>query len=97
MGDRIDPYGELLELAERALEVARDGRFDELDDLSPAQAAMIARMPATPPRSARDALERLQGVHRELDRVLETRLEGTQRDLRALNRGRSAVQGYGRS
>jgi hypothetical protein len=54
------PYERLADSFERELELVGAGRLDELAQLAADRDALIASLPATPPASARPALERAQ-------------------------------------
>jgi hypothetical protein len=54
------PYERLAGYYERELELVGEGRLDELAELAADRNALIASLPATPPASARPALERAQ-------------------------------------
>ncbi len=49
----LDPYTAILELAERELQLARDGRIEDLRSLAPQWDALTAGLPEQPPASAR--------------------------------------------
>jgi hypothetical protein len=57
---RATPYEQLAESYEHELELVGEGRLDEVAQLAANRAALIASLPATPPSSARPALERAQ-------------------------------------
>ena len=54
------PYERLADSFERELELVGEGRLEELAQLAADREALIATLPATPPASARTALERAQ-------------------------------------
>jgi len=58
IGSASDPYTAILELAEYELQLARDGRIEDLRLLAPQWDALTADLPEQPPISARGALER---------------------------------------
>jgi hypothetical protein len=75
------PYERLADSFERELELVGEGRLDEVAQLAADRDALIATLPATPPASARPALERAQvmievtrrreGILAELGRVAQ--------------------------
>lgn len=52
------PYEALADLAERELELAGEGRLDDLVELAAQRAAIVARLSPNPPAAARSALLR---------------------------------------
>jgi hypothetical protein len=88
------PWAHLVALAERERDLARDGRWDEAATASTErlQAAMAL---GTPPAEARVHLERLLELQREITASLTAARAMTVRRLGELNRGRTAMRGYG--
>jgi hypothetical protein len=86
----MSSWSQVLALAERELELVRGGDAEAL----PAATAERARLAATlgpPPRSV---LEQLVGVQQQIHVELTLARDEITRELNALQRGRSAVQGY---
>jgi len=65
-----DPYEAILELAERELELAGDGRIEDLRALAEEWDQLTAGLPARPPASARRPLERAAALHRSTSATL---------------------------
>jgi hypothetical protein len=89
-----DPYEALASLVERELALVADRDFDGLAELKVQRTALEATLPATPPPSARGALERCQAlqarVRVELLRVREAILA----ELGHVRHGQRAASGY---
>ncbi|HSZ69919.1 MAG TPA: hypothetical protein VK756_06135 [Solirubrobacteraceae bacterium] len=90
----LDPYAAILELAERELELARDGRIEDLRSLAPQWDALTAELPATPPPSARGPLERAVALHARTNATLLCLREAMLCDLRTTARASRAAHGY---
>jgi hypothetical protein len=89
-----DPYTAILELAERELQLARDGRIEDLRSLAPQWDALTAGLPAQPPPSARGPLERAAALHERTSATLRCLREGLLCDLRITARASRAAHGY---
>ncbi|MEA2449459.1 MAG: hypothetical protein QOG63_1391 [Thermoleophilaceae bacterium] len=87
-------YDALTEIAERELELVSAGSLDDLAALYDRRDAVVASLPATPPPSARSALERTATLQGLVSEVLRERLQATGAELRRLGHGRTAVNGY---
>ena len=83
-------WPDVLALAERELELVRGGDADAL----PAAIAERARLAATLDQAPRPVLERLVEVQHQIVVELTLAREEILRELGALQRGRTAVQGY---
>jgi hypothetical protein len=92
----LDPYAAILELAERELQLARDGRIDDLRSLAPQWDALAAELPAVPPPSARGPLERAVALHARTNATLLSLREAMLCDLRTTARASRAAHGYAR-
>jgi hypothetical protein len=92
----VDPYVAILELAERELELARDGRIEDLRSLAPQWDALTAELPAVPPPSARGPLERAAALHARTNATLLSLREAMLCDLRTTARASRAAHGYAR-
>ena len=90
----MSPWNQLLALAERELELIRGGDIEALPAAIEQRAAIASALPARPPASARNDLERLQAVQQQI--IVELTLAGAEivRELGTLRRGRGAVDGY---
>ena len=87
-------YGRLVELAERELALVRGGSLDGLPGLWEARRALVAELPAIPPREALEALERAAELQGLTTALLEEHLDATGADMRRLVRGRAAMHSY---
>jgi hypothetical protein len=87
-------YDALAQLAERELELVSAGSLDDLPALHQRRDALLAALPATPPAAARPALERAAAVQSLVSEVLTEGLQGASAELRKLDHGRTAVNGY---
>lgn len=94
---RRDPYEALAELAERELELAGLGRYEDVLALGIERDALIATLPASPPAHARAVLARTaltqERVSIELLRGRAQILFGLQR----IEQVRRVARGYGRT
>ena len=90
----LQPYEELVRLAERELELARLGRLDEVVELQARRAEHVARLPSYPPPDARPALERAAALQQETTVVLAMSARSAVDSLRRVDRGRVAVRSY---
>ena len=94
MGPLLGPYERLLALAERERVLVHEGRADELEELLAARAALVAELPARPPREAAELLREALAVQEETSARLEDGLRSVRAELGRLGRGRGAVRGY---
>jgi hypothetical protein len=92
----MDPWSELVALAERELELANDGRWHELAELSTERLRRSHAL-GQAPASARPALERLAELQPQIHAAVATASAFTQAELARVRRGRTAVRGYGAS
>ncbi|MGH2854406.1 MAG: hypothetical protein ACRDLF_09490 [Solirubrobacteraceae bacterium] len=90
----LDPYAAILELAERELQLARDGRIEDLRSLVPQWDALTAGLPQQPPASARTPLERAAALHERTSATLQCLREAMLCDLRTTARASRAAHGY---
>ena len=90
----VSPYDALAEIAQRELELVRAGAVDKLSALHAQRNAITATLPATPPATAKPALERAAELHARVIAALEDRMRGTAGELRKLSQGRTAMRGY---
>ncbi len=94
IGSSLDPYTAILELAEYELELARDGRIEDLRSLAPQWDALTAGLPEQPPISARGPLERAAALHERTSATLQCLREGLLCDLRTSARASRTAHGY---
>jgi Flagellar protein FliT len=90
----VDPWSELVALAERELELARAGRWDAVAESSTERVRRAAALGAAP-ASAAPALTRLAQLQAQITPLLLAARAFTARELASLRRGRHAVRGYG--
>ena len=90
----MNGYTELAALAELELELALDGRIDELASLHAERAALIASLPAVPPRSAEAHLRRAAVAQEQTTAALATAARAIKAQISHLDRGRNAVAAY---
>lgn len=90
----LDPYAAIVAFAERELELARDGRIEDLRSLAPEWDSLTAGLPAQPPASARGALERATVLHERTSATLMSLREAMLCDLRTTARASRAAHGY---
>jgi hypothetical protein len=89
----MDPWGDLVGLAERERELALAGRWDELAELSEQRLRSALALGQAPP-SARAQLERLSELQTQIDASLVSARAFTARELGELRRKRSVMHGY---
>ncbi len=90
----LDPYTALLELAERELQLARDGRIEDLRSLAGEWEQLTADLPEQPPPAARGPLERAAVLHERTSATLQCLREALLCDLRTTARASRAARGY---
>jgi hypothetical protein len=90
----LDPYAAIVELAERELALARDGRLDGLAALAGEWGELTAALPSRPPLAARGALERAAGLHEQAHEALMGLREAMLCEVRASARASRAAHGY---
>lgn len=90
----MSPYDALADIAQRELELVSAGAVERLSALHAERHAIVATLPATPPATARPALERAAALHARVTALLEERLSNTGAELRRLTQGRTAMRGY---
>jgi hypothetical protein len=91
------PYEAIVRLAERELELAGEGRYDEIAQLAHQRAQLLAALPTPPPLCARDALERALMMQRRVTIELLRRQEEVLLGLRRVELSRRTARGYGDS
>ena len=93
MNSVAQPWADLVALAERELELVRDGRWEDVPALS-AQRQSAAQALGTPPAAARPHLERLAELQAEIHAGLSAGLAFTRQKLGSMSRGATALRGY---
>ena len=92
----MDPWSELVALAEREYELAELGLWEDVAELSGERLRRsLALGPA--PASALPALERLARVQSQIDLATQLAHASAAQELAGVRRGRTAVRGYGAS
>lgn len=89
-----DGYSRLAALAERELELVEGDSLDGLPQLWDERRAVVASLPAIPPRAAQSALERAAELQGRVTALLQERLAVTGSELSRLVRGRAAMHRY---
>src|SRR3954470_18059346 len=87
-------WAELVVLAERERDLVREGRWEEVPAVS-AQRLSAAQALGDPPAAARVHLERLVELEHEIHAGLATGRAFTLQQIGKLDRGRTALRGYG--
>jgi hypothetical protein len=90
----LAPYAALIRIAELELEFAGDGRYVEIAQLDGQRQQIFRSLPATPPRGARDYLERALVIQRRVTIELLRRREQVLLSLRRLEVSRRTARGY---
>jgi hypothetical protein len=88
------PYERLADSFERELELVGEGRLDEVAQLVADRDALIATLPATPPASARPALERAQLMSTRVMIEIVRRRDAVLADLGRVAQGDRTARGY---
>jgi hypothetical protein len=88
------PYETLARIFERELELLGSGDLEELDTLAAQRDELIASLPATPPASARPALERAALTQKRVTIEIIRRREAIVLELAQLERVRRMARGY---
>lgn len=95
MTDRgAGPYEQLAALLERELELAGERRLEELLAVRDTRAELQQSLPAAPPPSAREALERSLLLHKRVEIELQRVREALLMELEQVQRGQRAARGY---
>jgi hypothetical protein len=92
----VDPYAAIVELAERELQLATDGRLEDLCALAPMWDELTTALPQQPPAHARGPLERAAELQDRTRTALLTRQAEMLCELRATARASRAADGYAR-
>jgi len=88
------PYERLAASFEHELELVGEGRLDELAQLTADREALIATLPATPPASARPALERAQLMSKRVMIEIVRRRDAIVADLGRVAQADRTARGY---
>jgi hypothetical protein len=93
-GEERAPYLHLIELIERDLALAGEGRYPDLVTAHAEREAFVATLPATPPACARDLLERAALIQRRLTMELMRGRDELVYQTGLVERGRQTARGY---
>jgi len=88
------PWADLVALAERERDLARDGHWEEAAQVSAVRLEAALALGA-PPAAARPHLERLLELQQQITAGLTVARAFTARQLGDMTRGRTAMRGYG--
>ncbi len=88
------PWANRVALAERERDLARDGHWEEAALVSSERLGAALALGA-PPAAARPHLERLLELQQQITAGLTVARAFTARQLGDMNRGRTAMRGYG--
>jgi hypothetical protein len=88
------PYEKLLEFIEHELQLAGEGRFEELEQAVATRALHVDTLPATPPASARTALELASLLQQRLTIEVLRGREALLLALTDVERGKRVARGY---
>ncbi len=92
--DEQAAYERLIELIERDLALAGEGRFEELVEADAERQELVRALPGTPPAGARDLLERASLLQKRLSIELLRGRDELLAAAGALERGRRTARGY---
>ena len=93
-GRVADPYGELIELAERERRLIEARDHEGLAALVAEREALMAELPAKAPADAHDAIRRLIELQLRNDAAMGDAARGLEVELQRLHTGRSQVRRY---
>jgi hypothetical protein len=93
----LAPYEALVRIAERQLELAGQGRYAEMAQLTHQREQVMRQLPRPAPAGAREVLERALAIHRRLTIELLRRREHVLLSLRRVEMSKRAASGYARS
>jgi hypothetical protein len=88
------PWAQLVALAERERELALEGRWEELAAAGEGRLRAAQALPA-PPAAAREHLVRLSELQAQISASVAAARGFTLRKIGSMDRGRTAVRGYG--
>jgi hypothetical protein len=88
------PYETLARSLERELELLGKGAFAELETLHAERAALLAGLPATPPESARPALQHAALMNKRVEMEILRRREVLLLDASTVVRVERTARGY---
>ncbi len=91
-----NPVTSLLTMSEQLLEMAREGRWQDLAPLMEKRDALLNRLAATnaTPEVMRQPLARLQVINAEITQLAEQEKQGALKGLKLLNSGNKMQHAY---
>jgi len=92
--DETAPYEALARIIERELELVRTRDYDALSELKSQRDALIASLPATPPASARPALQRAALMNKRVEIEIARVREALLLEFANVERVGRAARGY---
>jgi hypothetical protein len=90
----VAPYETLARSLERELELLGEGAFGQLETLHAERAALLLALPATPPESARPALQRAALMNKRVEMEILRRREALLLDASTVERVERTARGY---
>jgi hypothetical protein len=93
-GRVAQPYGELIELAERQQQLVADRDYDGLAEIVEIRDTLIADLPGNPPEGARLAIRKLIELEERTQFALAEASRGVSIELARLRTGRAGVRRY---
>jgi hypothetical protein len=90
----VDPYLAVAALAQEELDLVCAGHFDALDELDQRRRVVMAALPAVPPPSATELLQRAAVLQHQVTDALLIARAGAESALDRLQAGRTTVEGY---
>jgi ketosteroid isomerase-like protein len=88
------PYETLARSIERELELIGEGAFEELEALHAERVTLLDSLPATPPESARPALQRAALMNKRVEIEILRRRDGLLVDASTVERVERTARGY---
>jgi hypothetical protein len=93
----LAPYEGLVRIAELELELAGEGRYDELAQLGRQRDEIMGSLPRPAPPGAREPLERALAIERRVGIELRRRREQVLLSLRRVEVSKRTASGYARA
>ena len=95
--DPLAPYRALVRIAELELELAREQRYDEIEQLALQREQLIGELSHPAPRGAQECLQRALAIERRAKVELLRRREEVLLTLRGVELRRRTASGYART
>jgi hypothetical protein len=93
----MNPYETFSELAAREAELVAEERWDDVVEIGRVRADLIARLPASPPPDASEALEHAWRTLLATTGAVSVAVAETRAQLRRFQDAHRAIEGYTRS